>query len=165
MKISRITTQCIRAECFCTSVSTRVLAGAVLCGAMVTAASASGHDNLSEAQANFRAERANCLNGRSNQDRTTCLKEAGAAFDEAKRGRLNDGNTQYQQNVTIRCQKLDADSRQACERRMRGEGVVTGSVASGGLYRELSTPIPAQVPDVNADERIRNHSAESGRNQ
>jgi hypothetical protein len=135
--------RCVRAEGLCTSFTVKMLAGVALCTAM-TAASASGHDNLTDAQANYQSERANCLNGHSNQDRATCLKEAGAALGEAKRGRLSDGNTQYRQNATIRCQKMDSDARQACERRMGGEGVVSGSVAAGGLYRELTIPVPAQ---------------------
>jgi len=143
MKISRITTALIGAQDSCSRIGIRILAGIALCTA-TAAASAASHESPTDAQANYQSERANCFNGHSNQDRTTCLKEAGAAFDEAKRGRLTDGNTQFQQNALIRCQKLDSDAQQACERRMRGEGVVSGSVAAGGLYRELTVPIPAQ---------------------
>jgi len=138
MKISRITMQ--RA---CAPIIGKISVSLALFTAMTTVF-ASGPGNLAGARANYQAERAICLDGRSNQDRATCLKEAGAAFDEARRGRLSDGNTEYQQNAMSRCQKLDVDARQACERRMRGEGVVTGSVAAGGLYRELTIPIPAQ---------------------
>jgi hypothetical protein len=143
MKISRITRQCIRVDGLFPSRAVKIFAGVALCAAMTTAFAA-GPDNLNSEQSIYQSERANCLNGHSNQDRATCLKEAGAAHAEAKRGRLSDGDTPYQQNATMRCQKLDSDARQACERRMSGEGVVSGSVAAGGLYRELTVTVPAQ---------------------
>ena len=40
-------------------------------------------------EAAYRQERAKCLDGRSQQDRATCLQEAGAARAEALRGRLD----------------------------------------------------------------------------
>lgn len=142
----------------------RFVAGVALCGAMLsTAMSAVGRDNLSDAQANYQNERANCLNGRSNEDRATCLKEAGAALQEAKRGRLNDASAQYQQNAMIRCQALAPENRQACERRMQGEGMATGSAASGGIYRELvieqPTPGDGSTPGDNVREAAPGHAA------
>lgn len=53
-----------------------------------TAAMAAG--NSSDANARYQAERAVCDSGQSNQDRATCLKEAGAAQAESRMGRLND---------------------------------------------------------------------------
>jgi hypothetical protein len=138
MKILRIAMQRV-----CAPFIGKISATVALCAAMTTVF-ASGPDDLAGARANYQAERAICLDGHSNQDRATCLKEAGAAFDEARHGRLSDRNTEYQKNAMIRCAKLDSDTRDACERRMHGEGVVTGSVAAGGLYRELTIPIPAQ---------------------
>jgi hypothetical protein len=148
MRISHIDSRIVRAQFFCASGTLRILAGVALCSTMLTTAvAAPRHDNLSDAQANYQKERENCLNGRSNQDRSTCLKEAGAAFAEAKRGRLNDDSAQYQQNATIRCQALQSENRQACERRMRGEGEVKGSVEAGGIYRELVVRQPARSSD------------------
>jgi hypothetical protein len=106
------------------------------------AAAAGG--KLSEAQARYEQDRAACNSGQSNQDRATCLREAGAALGEAKRGNLRDGQTSYEQNQTLRCDRLKEGDRDDCLRRMHGEGTVSGSVESGGIYRELRTIVPAQ---------------------
>ncbi|HSY25878.1 MAG TPA: hypothetical protein VK832_00080 [Burkholderiaceae bacterium] len=124
--------------------SLRMLAGVAICLTMVGASvSAIAQEKLSDAQANYQKERANCLNGRTNEDRATCLKEAGAAFDAAKRGQLNNNGAQYQKNSMLRCQALEGENRQACELRMQGDGTTSGSVAAGGVLRELTIKEPA----------------------
>ena len=62
----------------------------------------------------------------------------------AKRGRLGDGQSSYEQNRLARCDRLPAGDREDCVRRMHGEGTVSGSVEGGGIYRELRTTVPAQ---------------------
>ena len=114
--------------------------GAMLVAGMAAAAGG----NLSEIQARYQQDRAACMSGQSHQDRATCLREAGAALQEAKRGRIGDGQSSYEQNQRIRCDRLQAGDRDDCLRRMRGEGTVSGSVESGGIYRELRTTVPAQ---------------------
>jgi len=105
-----------------------------------TSALAADKTAAANAQARYQQERAACLSGESNQDRATCLQEAGAAFAEAKRDGLNGGPAaQYQSNALQRCEALPGDDRQACVARMKGQGSTTGSVASGGIYRELVT--------------------------
>jgi hypothetical protein len=99
----------------------------------------------SDAQARYQQERAACNSGQSHQDQATCLREAGAALEEARRGRLDDGQAAYQQNALIRCNALPADERSACHARMQGQGTTRGSVAEGGIYRELVTrEIPSE---------------------
>ena len=99
----------------------------------------------SDAQARYQAERARCNSGQSQQDQTTCLREAGAAYEEAKRGRLADGPAQYQQNALLRCTVLPPEEREACHARMQGQGTTSGSVEGGGIYRELITrEVPAE---------------------
>ena len=107
-----------------------------------TALAAGG--NQPDAQARYQQDRAACLSGQSNQDRATCLKEAGAALREAKRGGLSEGQGAYEQNRLLRCEQVAAGDRDDCLRRMRGEGSVSGSVEGGGIYRELRTTVPAQ---------------------
>ena len=87
-------------------------------------------------------ERQNCVEGKTNQDRETCLREAGAAKQESQRGNLRDTGD-YNSNASKRCATLPADQKADCERRSMGEGSVSGSVGSGGVVRELVTPIPA----------------------
>lgn len=112
--------------------------GAMLLAGMAAAAGG----KLSDAEARYQKDRAACISGQSHQDRATCLREAGAALQEAKRARLGDGQSSYDQNRLIRCDRLSAEDRADCLRRMRGEGTVSGNVESGGIYRELRTTVP-----------------------
>ncbi|HTD03809.1 hypothetical protein [Undibacterium sp.] len=118
----------------------------LLAAAAAAAAPASG--KLADARADYQRERAACLSGQSNQDKATCLKEAGAALADAKNGRLYEvDRSDYQRNALLRCQRqVQADDREACERRMRGEGEISGSVAAGGILREYREVIPAPPP-------------------
>lgn len=93
-----------------------------------------------EIQARYEQERADCMSGRTtNLDRATCLREAAAARDEARRQRLDSGNANYQRNATQRCAALRGEEARDCELRMRGAGTVSGSVGGGGVLRELHT--------------------------
>ena len=114
--------------------------GALLIAGMAAAAGG----NVSEAQARYQQDRAACNSGQSNQDRATCLREAGAALQEAKRGHLGDGQSSYEQNRMVRCERLTGGDREDCVRRMHGEGTASGSVEGGGIYRELRTTVPAK---------------------
>jgi hypothetical protein len=93
----------------------------------------------SDARARYQQERAICESGQSHQDRATCLREAGAAFEQARSGALDDVQPQYQQNALIRCNPLPPEERAACQARMQGQGTTRGSVQEGGIYRELVT--------------------------
>ena len=95
----------------------------------------------SDALATYRMERDNCLSGRSHQDRATCLREAGAAYAEARQGRLGndlDAAT-LRANALQRCQRQPPEDRADCERLVRGEGRQVGSVAEGAVIKELVT--------------------------
>ena len=117
-------------------------------GAMLLAGMAAGASgDLSAAQSRYEQDRAACISGQTNQDRATCLREAGAALQEARKvGSTGNGLGlgQYEQNRLLRCDRLPAADREDCLRRMRGEGTVSGSAASGGIYRELRTTVPAK---------------------
>lgn len=105
------------------------------------ATSAMAAGNSSDANARYQAERTVCNEGQSNQDRATCLKEAGAALGESKKGQLGNGqDAAYNQNALARCNALPVDERAACQRRMEGEGTTSGSVRDGGVVRELVVP-------------------------
>lgn len=109
---------------------------------VATLASAFGADDASP-EARYRSERAVCLSGTSNQDRATCLKEAGAARSLARRHALNNTSASYQQNALLRCKALPAADQSDCQRRIDGDGKVSGSVRDGGLIREVTTVVPA----------------------
>ena len=97
----------------------------------------------SEARLRYQQERAVCMSGASNQDRATCLKEAGAALQEARRGKLSASESQLGRNRTMRCYTLPVQDRQDCELRMSGAGSTSGSAQQGGILRELTRPVPA----------------------
>lgn len=114
------------------------------------AAVAAGAANK-EAESRYRAERAACLEGRSSQDRTTCLKEAGAALAEARReGQTRPVQPDYLANALARCQRVPAVERADCERLVQGQGSSNGSVAEGAIVRQMvskSVTPAASAPD------------------
>lgn len=120
----------------------RHLGALVLAMAVVPAAWAAGNKALSQAQQQYQRERAICLSGQSNQDRATCLREAGAAYQEARRGSLNgSAGADLSQNATQRCNAQPPQDREACIQRIVGGGSASGSVAGGGVLREAETPV------------------------
>jgi hypothetical protein len=95
----------------------------------------------SDAQLRYQQERKACLSGASHQDRATCLREAGAALQEASRGRLAAGSgSRFGDNAVARCAALPPADRDECVMRMR-EGTTSGSAAQGGVLRELVSPV------------------------
>ena len=112
----------------------------VFLGATAVAAADRGKQ-LSSAQSIYQQDRAACMSGQTNQDRATCLREVGAALQEARRGGLDDRQGEYERNRLLRCDSQPAEDRQDCVRRMSGEGTTSGSVAGGGILRELVTPV------------------------
>ena len=95
--------------------------------------------DLAQAQARYQQERALCLRGQSQQDQATCLKEAGAALAEARRGGLDSDSANFTANQQQRCDRQAGDEQLDCLARMRGRGTTQGSVAGGGILRELVT--------------------------
>lgn len=96
------------------------------------------------AEQRYRDDRAACLQ-RPVTARDACLREAAAAREAARRGQLSTGAA-YEANRTLRCQALPEAEREACVRRARGEGTVSGSVESGGMLREYREIILPPVP-------------------
>jgi len=119
-------------------------------GALLSVAAAIAASGAENAQKAYERDRAACNDGRTNQDRATCLREAGAALREAKRGIRVEDQVQLDRNRLARCESQPPQDRQDCVRRMNGEGTTSGSVESGGIYRELITPVvtPAVTPAV-----------------
>jgi hypothetical protein len=118
----------------------RSIPALVIVATLLGPAAASAADR--SANATYQRDRAACMRGDTSQDRATCLREAGAALVEARRGGLSDG--QFERNRVLRCEQQPAADREACIRRMSGEGTVSGSVDGGGIIRELVVPVPAQ---------------------
>ena len=95
----------------------RLAASLCAAGLMLAAGAVQAADPIGRAgiQAQYEQDVAACKNGSTGQDRAACMREAGAARQEANRKQLSDGTTeQHQQNMIDRCNRLPADSRQDC---------------------------------------------------
>jgi hypothetical protein len=82
-----------------------------------------------------------CMQGKTAEDQATCLKEARNAQADKKRGQMNDSSGSYAANARARCNVLSGEDKAACEARMLGYGTVSGSVAGGGVMREVETVV------------------------
>lgn len=92
----------------------------------------------------YQQERAACLSGQTHQQQETCLREAGAALQQARRGNVEDAPSDTAQNRLRRCDlHPQPQDREECIRRM-DQGRTTGSVEGGGIIRELVTRPVAQ---------------------
>lgn len=109
----------------------------VIGGAAAQADSAQG---LRQRQSVYQQERQVCLSGQSNQSQQTCLREAGAAMQQNMAAKNQASAEQMGANAVQRCDAFAGDARQSCMARMQGQGTTHGSVAAGGILRELTEP-------------------------
>ena len=89
----------------------------------------------------YQSEMESCKTGKTAEDQATCMKEARNAQADKKRGVLDNSSAQFQANARARCNVLTGEDKAACEARMMGYGTVSGSVASGGVLREVETVV------------------------
>ena len=82
-----------------------------------------------------------CHTGRTQQAQETCLTEARNARAARQRGELGKQGENYTANALARCQPLRGEYQVACEARVMGFGSTSGSVAGGGLLREVATVV------------------------
>lgn len=94
-----------------------------------------------DASGSYQHEVQSCLSGRTQQDQATCLQEARNAQADKQRGVLDNADAQYQANATARCNVLSGEEKAACRARMMGFGETSGSVAGGGVLREVETVV------------------------
>ena len=105
--------------------------------AQVTASGTTGID----ASGSYQQEVQACMTGKTQQDQATCLKEARNAQADKKRGVLDNAGAQYDTNAAARCDVLAGEEKAACRARMMGFGSTSGSVAGGGVLREVETVV------------------------
>ncbi|MBG9388344.1 hypothetical protein [Caenimonas aquaedulcis] len=82
-----------------------------------------------------------CMTGKTQQDQETCLKEARNARADKQRGVLDNAGAQFQNNAAQRCDVLSGEEKAACQARVIGYGSTSGSVAGGGVIREVETVV------------------------
>jgi hypothetical protein len=109
---------------------------------------AAGNADKASIEANYQSARSACQSMAVPADRSNCLRDAGAARAQALRtGPSSTSREQLERNALQRCQAhTSAEDKATCERMARGDGNTTGSVQSGGVIREITTPVPAPAP-------------------
>ena len=113
---------------------------ALLAVTAATAQVASGTTGI-DSSGSYQQEVNACMTGKTQQDQATCLREARNAQADKKRGVLDNAGAQFDSNAATRCNVLTGEEQAACQARVQGFGSTTGSVAAGGLLREVETVI------------------------
>ncbi len=111
-----------------------MLAAAQSDGGTPATAGGSGMDTSGDYQKEMQA----CRQGRTGQDRATCMHEAQQARQAKRQGQLQTPSAQSMDaNAMARCEGMNNADMAACRARMMGYGQASGSVAGGGMLREL----------------------------
>jgi hypothetical protein len=110
-----------------------------------------------DSSGSYQSEVQACKTGKTAEDQATCMKEARNAQADKKRGVLDNSSTQYEANARARCNVLSGEDKAACDARMMGYGSVSGTVAGGGLLREVETVVmPPGQDSVTVDAKTPN---------
>lgn len=116
--------------------------GAGLAGSQAMAADMSPQ----QAQDQYKLDVERCRSGQTAQDEATCMREAGAALQEARRNRLVRGTTSFDENQRARCDRLSGTEREDCMSLMSDPSPETqGSVAGGGILRQTTITVPGET--------------------
>ena len=113
---------------------------ALLAMTAATAQVATGTTGI-DASGSYQQEVNACMTGKTQQDQETCLREARNAQADKKRGVLDNAGAQFNSNASARCDVLQGEEKAACQARVLGYGNTTGSVAAGGVLREVETVV------------------------
>lgn len=113
---------------------------ALLAMTAATAQVATGTTGI-DASGSYQQEVNACMTGKTQQDQVTCLREARNAQADKKRGSLDNAGAQFDSNAAARCSVLTGEEQAACQARVLGYGETTGSVAAGGVLREVETVV------------------------
>lgn len=113
-----------------------------------------------DATGNAGSELAACNNGSTQQDRATCITEVKNANAAKRAGQLDNASEQPMANALKRCQALFGDDKVACEARMSGDGETRGSVAGGGVIREIETVVDPKKEGSATPQQQNNSDAE-----
>ena len=109
-------------------------------GAATAQVAVSGTTGI-DATGSYQSEVNACMSGQTQQDRDTCLKEARNAQADKRRGVL-DTQGSLDANAMARCDAFtNGEDKAACQARTLGMGSAQGSVAGGGLIKEVETVV------------------------
>lgn len=130
---------------------TALLAMTAVTAQIAFAQVASGTTGI-DATGDPKSELAACTSGKTQQDRATCMTEVRNANAAKRAGKLGNSNGQFAANALKRCDVFKGEDQAACRARIVGQGKIEGSVAGGGVLREVETVVttsetgPAIVP-------------------
>ena len=117
----------------------------------VTAASAqiaSGTTGI-DATGNEQSELAACNSGKTQQDRQTCMTEVRNANAAKRAGKVDNSGGRFKENALARCDVFKGEEQIACQARVVGYGDTAGSVAGGGVIRQVETVVvPADATTI-----------------
>jgi hypothetical protein len=113
---------------------------ALLAVSAASAQVASGTTGI-DTSGNTQREKAACHYGMTQQDFVTCMREANNAAADKRSGKLDNAGGQFEVNALKRCEVLKGDDQIACEARIMGYGSTSGSVAGGGVVRQVETVV------------------------
>lgn len=104
-------------------------------------------EEVADAQARYKREAAVCVQLNAGAGSSSCMREARNALAEVKRGKMKESwrMSDFANHALLRCEAHRGDDKSDCIARIRGYGKQTGSVAQGGILRELTTTIPMVV--------------------
>ena len=109
-------------------------------GAATAQVAVSGTTGI-DATGSYQSEVNACMSGLTQQDRSGCLKEARNAQADKRRGVLNTQGD-LAANAAARCDVFtNGEDKAACQARTMGMGSAEGSVAGGGLIKEVETVV------------------------
>jgi hypothetical protein len=104
-----------------------------------------------DASGSYRQEVQACASGRTQQDSETCLREARNARADRQQGSIATAPGTFDANAQARCDALGGEEKAACQARVAGYGSTSGSVAGGGVLRQVETVV---VPPGQAEVTI-----------
>jgi hypothetical protein len=120
--------------------------------ASLLAAQAFAHISVevAAAQARYKREVADCAAKQPNVDKHSCLRDAKNALAEIRRGRMDESTSsaEWVRNALLRCEAHKGEDKSDCIARIQGRGRTVGSVAGGGILRELTTTKTLTTPAV-----------------
>src|SRR5690625_3467985 len=122
--------------------STLMLAAASIIG--LTAFPQAASSQSSSAQQAYEEAVAYYRSGEPGIDVENCLRDAGAALQEARRQGNGDVSANFEENQRARCDGLSGSQRQDCLELLSASDVdIQGSVEGGGILRQRTITVPA----------------------
>lgn len=125
-----------RKSLFCYAAASLLATGA----ATAQVAGTTGDTGI-DTSGNYRQEVQACMNGQTQEARDTCLREARNAHAAKQERKLDSAGNDLGANALARCQPLSGEDKAACQARVLGYGETSGSVAGGGVLREVETVV------------------------